>query len=69
MVMISSVLAVPLTLWVFTSWLEHFAYRAEPNYLLYAMITLTALVFVFLVVLIQSLHTAQSNPVDSLKYE
>jgi putative ABC transport system permease protein len=69
LVILSSLIAIPFSWWVITRWLENFAYRAELNYLLYFIITIAALVFVFLVILFQSFKTANSNPADSLKCE
>ncbi|MEJ0055270.1 MAG: FtsX-like permease family protein [Bacteroidota bacterium] len=69
LVVVSSVLIIPLSWWVVNLWLENFAYRMELNYFLYGAVTILALGFVFLTVLFQSLKTARSNPVDSLKYE
>jgi len=69
LVILSSLLVAPLSWWVITEWLESFAYRAHLNYLLYLLITILAAGFVFLVILLQSFKTANSNPVDSLKYE
>jgi ABC-type antimicrobial peptide transport system permease subunit len=37
--------------------------------MLYLIITVVALGVVFLVIVFQSLKTARSNPVESLKYE
>jgi len=69
LVIISSVLIIPVSWWIINRWLENFAYKADLNYLLYGVVTVVALAFVFLTVLFQSLKTARSNPVDSLKYE
>jgi putative ABC transport system permease protein len=69
LVILSSIIVIPFFYWVITTWLENFAYKGELNYLLYLMVMGTALGIVFLVILFQSLKTARSNPVDSLKYE
>jgi putative ABC transport system permease protein len=69
LVIISAALVFPISHWFITRWLENFAYRMELNYLLFIVITTVALGCVFLVILFQSLKTARSNPVDSLKYE
>ena len=69
LVILSAVLVVPISYWVITRWMEKFAYQTQMNYPLYFIVTIAALGFVFLTVLFQSLKTAISNPVDSLKYE
>lgn len=69
LVILSAVIIAPFSYWVINRWLDNFAYRAELNYKLYLVITIAALGFVFLTILLQSLKTARANPVDSLKYE
>ncbi len=69
LVILSSAIVIPFSLWVITLWMENFAYQTQLNYLLYFLVTVVAFGFVFLTVLVQSLKTARSNPVDSLKYE
>ena len=46
-----------------------FAYRAPINILLLGMILIGSLLFVLIVTAFQSLKTARTNPVNSLKYE
>ncbi len=69
LVILSAILVIPASNWVITRWMANFAYHTELNYYLFLVITLAALSFVFLTVMVQSLKTARSNPVDSLKYE
>ncbi len=69
LVILSAILVVPVSWWVITRWMENFAYKTQLDYSLYLMVTALSLVFVFLTIMIQSLKTARSNPVDSLKYE
>ena len=69
LVVLSAILVAPISWWVINRWLDNFAYRIQLDYMLYAVVTLAALSLVFLTVLFQSLKTARSNPVDSLKYE
>ena len=69
LVMVSAILVAPVSYWVISRWMQNFAYQTHLNYLLYFMVTVFAFCFVFLTVLFQSLKTARSNPVDSLKYE
>jgi putative ABC transport system permease protein len=69
LVILAAAIVIPISYWVMTRWMENFAYRTQLNYLLFLVVTLFALGFVFLTVLFQSLKTARSNPVKSLKYE
>ena len=69
LVILSSILAIPVSYWTITRWMANFAYQTQFNFLLYLVVTLATLAFVLMIVLFQSLRTARSNPVDSLKYE
>ena len=50
-------------------WLEGFAYRVEVNPLILLISGLAAIVIAWLTVSYQSVKTANTNPVDSLRYE
>lgn len=69
LVALSAVLVIPASWYVITRWMENFAYKMQPDYLLYFLIIVTALGLVLLTILFQSFKTARANPVDSLKYE
>lgn len=69
LVILASVVAMPLGWYVINGWLDGFAYRAPLNYLLFAIITIAAIMFVVFITALQSWKTATANPVDSLKYE
>ncbi len=69
LIVISSILVIPFSYWIIKLWLQNFAYQMPLNYLLYGVVTIVALMLVFLTVLFQSLKTARCNPADSLKYE
>lgn len=69
LVLVSSLLVIPLSYWAIHEWLQNFAYQVSLDYLIYFLVTIVALFFVFLTILLQSYKTARSNPVDALKYE
>ncbi len=69
LVLLASVMAAPIAYWLIRQWEQDFAYRAEPNLLLYALVALTALIIAFLTMSVHSLKTARRNPVDSLRNE
>ena len=69
LVIISGILVIPFSYSVITRWMETFAYKAEISYLLYLMAITMSLIIVLLVTLFQSIKTARTNPVKSLKYE
>lgn len=67
--LLAMLLAVPLTRWAITHWLQGFAYRMGMDYLVFVQVAVASLCMILSVVLIQSLKAAQANPVDSLKHE
>jgi putative ABC transport system permease protein len=69
LVILSAIFVAPVSWWVVTGWTENFAYKNPLNYLIYFLVTISAIGFVFLTVLFQSFKTARANPVDSLRYE
>jgi putative ABC transport system permease protein len=69
LVIFAAVVAIPVSWLVIDAWLEGFAYRTPVNYMLYVSTIVLSLAFVLFVTAFQSLKTAMSNPVDSLKYE
>lgn len=73
MLFIASLPATAISYFTISKWLERFAYRAEPD-LIAAMapyaIAIVAVSFVALIIVsAQSLKTAQSNPVEALRYQ
>ncbi|MEZ5197321.1 MAG: hypothetical protein R2764_13265 [Bacteroidales bacterium] len=50
-------------------WLEHFAYRLSIDFVWFVFTGLAVLLFAQLTVLIQTIKTALTNPVDVIKYE
>lgn len=70
------VAAIPATLVSYVaigSWLERFAYRFEPNFLQallpYGVAVLAVAAVALITVVVQSLKTAQANPIDALRHE
>jgi putative ABC transport system permease protein len=69
LVLIAFVLAVPVTWYVMTQWLEGFAYRTEIGVGIFALSGGIALVIALLTVGGQSVRAAIANPVKSLRSE
>ena len=69
LVLVAVVIASPIAWWVTTRWLEDFAYRITMQWWVFALGGLFACFIAVLTVGVQSLKTALSNPVDSLKNE
>jgi putative ABC transport system permease protein len=69
LVILAAILVVPVAYYTITDWMGNFAYQTALNYSLFAIVASFALLLTFLTVAFQSLKTAQTNPVESLKYE
>ena len=76
LVVLIAVAAVPATIVSYVTinnWVERFAYRAEPSIFEAALPFIAAIIAVSLIalltVIIQSLKTARSNPIEALRYE
>ncbi len=69
LIILSFVLATPVTYYVVTNWLSNFANRIELKWWLFFVPGLLVLFIALLVVSTKSLKAANANPVDRLKYE
>lgn len=75
-IVLIAVAAIPATIvssLIMTNWLERFAYQAETSLLGSALPFITAILVVsfvaILTIVLQSLKTAQSNPIEALRHE
>lgn len=69
MAAISFVIAAPLAFYLVHEWLENFAYRIKPDWLLFVMAAILAMVTAIISVSYHTLKAATANPVDSLRSE
>lgn len=69
LVLIASLLAVPLGIWLMNRWLEDFAMRIQVGVGIVAASVLSSLVLAWLSVAWQAIRAARRNPVESLRYE
>ncbi len=69
LVLWASVLALPLSYWFVSNWLQNYAYRIDLHGGLFLMPVLAVILLALLTVSYQTIRTARSNPIDSLRYE
>jgi len=73
LIIVAAVPATILSSLIMSNWLERFAYQAEPSLIGAALPFVTAISVVSLVailtIVLQSLKTAQSNPIKALRHE
>ncbi len=68
-IVLSIIIAIPISYYFISIWLKGFAYRIDLSWWIYAAAGLTAFVITFITVSIQSLRAARRNPVETLRYE
>ncbi|MCP4724951.1 MAG: FtsX-like permease family protein [bacterium] len=68
-VLISNVIAWPVSYFLMGKWLENFAYRTDQNFQIFLGSGFLALAMALITVSFQSVKAARKNPVDSLRYE
>ncbi len=69
LVLVSILIATPLTWLIMYSWLQSYAYRASIKWWVFALAGLIALVIALLTVSFQAVKAALNNPVKSLRSE
>jgi putative ABC transport system permease protein len=69
LVIIASVIASALAYYTMDVWLNVFAYRVGVSPWLFVVASVVVASVAFATVTVQSFRTAQSNPVDALRYE
>ena len=68
-VLISIVIAIPVSAYLMTEWLERFAYKTELNWWIFTLASFSAILVAVLTVSWQSWRAATRNPVEALRYE
>ena len=69
LVVISLLIAIPISWYAMNQWLQDFAYRIELSWWVFGLAGLLALGIAFLTVSYQAIKAAKSNPVKSLRTE
>ena len=69
LVVVSNIIAVPISFYALTRWLENFEYRTSINWLIFGMAGIIIILLVVITTLFQSFKAASKNPVETLKYE
>ena len=69
LVFIAFLIAVPLTWWLMNNWLQNYTYRISISVWMFGIVGLTVLLLTLLVVGLNTIKAAMSNPVKSLRTE
>jgi putative ABC transport system permease protein len=68
-VLIANIIAFPVAYYAISKWLEDFAYKTEMGIWIYILSAAAALLISVLTISFQSIKAANSNPVETLRYE
>lgn len=68
-ILISTLIAIPVSWYLMDNWLQNFAYRIDFQWWTLILAAIIALVIAIITVSFQTIRAAQANPVDSLRYE
>jgi putative ABC transport system permease protein len=69
LVLVSLVIAMPVSWWIMSGWLDDFAYRIEIRWWMFALVGIVAMFTALATVSIQAFRAALANPVKSLRME
>ena len=69
LVMLSFVIATPISWWFMTKWLEDFAYKVNLSWWIFAATGVIALIIALVTLSFQAIRAAIANPVNSLRSE
>lgn len=69
LVMIALVIAVPVSWWAMTKWLQDFAYKTDLSWWIFALTGLVVITIALFTVSFQAIQAAVRNPVKSLRSE
>ena len=69
LILISGIIAIPLSYYVLSKWLQNFAYATKLSWWVFAISIIIAIIISSLSVLYRAYRAASQNPVDALRYE
>ena len=69
LVIIALVIALPLAFYGMSRWLEDFAYRIDLDWIMFLLAGVGVLIIALLTISVQSIKTALTNPIKSLRSE
>jgi putative ABC transport system permease protein len=69
LILISGLIAIPLSYYILTKWLQDFAYATKLSWWIFAVSVLIAIVVSSLSVFYRAYKAASQNPVEALRYE
>jgi maltodextrin utilization protein YvdJ len=68
-VLVAFVIAVPLTWWIMSNWLQNYEFRVSISVWLFAVVGILVLLLALVVVSANTIKAAMTNPVHTLRSE
>ncbi len=68
-IFLANIVAWPLAWFMINKWLQNFAYRVNIGWIVFVLAALVTMLIAILTFIFQTVKTAYSDPVDSLRYE
>ncbi len=68
-VVVSFIIAAPLTYYFLSKWLENFSYKTNLSWWIFVLGAVTVTLIALLTVIFQSVRSALKNPTEALRYE
>lgn len=68
-VVVSFIIAAPLTYYFLSKWLENFSYKTNLSWWIFVLGAITVMLIALLTVIFQSVRAALKNPTEALRYE
>lgn len=69
LIVLSSIIAAPISYLVYIKWIQHFAFQVPLNYLIFIWTSIAAIILAFLISLYHYLKVINANIIESLRYE
>jgi len=69
LILISTIIAIPITVYVLDGWLQNYAYRVSVDGVVVILSLLAAVCIVLVTIGYQAVKAARANPVEALRYE
>jgi putative ABC transport system permease protein len=69
LILISGIIAIPLSYYILSKWLQDFAYATNLSWWVFAVSIIIAVIISTLSIFYRALRAASQNPVDALRYE
>jgi putative ABC transport system permease protein len=69
LVMIASIVAIPVSWYAMSIWLQNFAHQTPMYWWLFLLAVIIALTVASLTLIFQSVRAANKNPVDAIRWE